>query len=164
MTTNLLSYHLDCQGKNMSDTLGIIIFKPHFDSEEIENFRIFCNQNQVRIIQEKNSIFSRETVIALYPKIFCFSPEDIKYGVGWKQEIIEYLTSADSFCFFVERENISKLLSDYKYRLRAKYGKVNRPTRVFNSGEFAELVIKNLIHVVDLPELQNAIWLLFAPL
>jgi hypothetical protein len=154
--------HLKEKNANNNGALCIIIFKPGYLNSEIKNFKKFCKINELKIIKEKNITFSREMVIALYPKIFSFSKDDLRFGVLWKEQTIKYLTSDFSKCFIIEGNSVTTKLSKYKYLLRKKYGKITHPTFIMSSKEFYKKVVKNIVHVVDNSELQNQLWLLFS--
>lgn len=161
MTLSALQAHLDIEDMAGNETLGLIVFKPGYLESEVSEFKRHCDQNGLSIINNKELVFSREAVIALYPQIFSFSREDLEFGVNWKQRTIDYLISGPSLCFLVRGEFASDKLSKYKYGLREKYKKITHPKNKLSEADFLERVIKNLVHVVDQQELQNCIWLIF---
>ncbi len=161
MKSSFLSQHLEIKRTQSKDVLGIILFKPEWTQDEIGNFKEYCAKNGVNILEERNMVLSRNTIIALYKNMFSFSTDDLQFGIEWKAKTIEYLTSGTSVCLLVKGECVDKKLSKYKYALRNRHGKITHPKASLSVEDFKEKVIKNLVHVVDIDELQNALWLLF---
>lgn len=100
MMSSLISYHLEQRRLGISNNLGILILKPDGPISEILSFRNYCLENNINILEEKNVTLSREAIVALYPKVFAFMTDDLKFGVSWKVQTIDYLRSAPSSCFF----------------------------------------------------------------
>ncbi len=153
--------HIEIKRSARDEDLAIVVFKPSCPREAIARFRSYCSENHISILQKKETLLSRDAVVALYPKIFSFSNEDLKFGLAWKKQTIDYLTSAPSRCFLVGGEDVYSKLSKYKYRLRDRYGKITHPKAVLSTEDFFEKVIKNIVHVIDEHELQNGLWVLF---
>ncbi len=158
----IISLHLEDQWVKDNNATGIIIFKPGYSKPQIKDFLDFCVREDLNILDGHTVILSKETSIALYPKIFSFSKDDLKFGVGWKKEIIAHLTSGQSSYFLVRGSDAIKKLTDYKYKLREKHGKITDPRYTMSKKKFVDKVVKNLVHVIDEEELQNALWLLFS--
>lgn len=161
MKLSLLSRHLDIKRTQSEEVLGIILFKPEWSPNDVESFNEYCSKNDINILEKRNIILSKDVVIALYKNIFSFSTDDLRFGITWKTETIEYLTSGQSICFLVQGKCANEKLSKYKYTLRDKCGKITHPKNLMNQEDFKEKVIKNLVHVVDDDEIQNALWLIF---
>ncbi len=156
-----IAYHLENLHQGKQRNLGIITFKPGYPSAEISIFYDYCQQKELEILLRRELLLSRELTIALYPKIFSFSQDDLRFGTEWKRQTIKYLTSGPSICFLIKGKEVVKELSDYKYSLREKYGKITHPQIIMSPNEFFISVVKNLVHVIDESELQNGLWLLF---
>ncbi len=153
--------HLEIKRQNFHDELGIIIFKPQFVDVEIEQFRKYCELNKITILKEKTDTLSKEAIIALYKNIFSYSNNDLEFGVNWKAETINYLNSGPSVCILVTGSGVNRKLSNYKYELRSRYGKITNPKTTLSDEDFKNKVIKNMVHVIDDEELQNGLWILF---
>lgn len=162
MKSDYISLSIDRQRSGGND-LGIILFKPGYEEQEIERFKKFCIKEKIVFFEEKGVVLTREAVVALYPKIFSFSQDDILYGATWKRDTLAYLTGGQSRCILVEGKNVNEKLHDYKCKMRERYGKLTHPKIKLSQEDFLERVIKNLVHVIDPEELQNGIWLLFTP-
>jgi hypothetical protein len=160
MESSYFTKYIDNQSNNINN-LDIIIFKPGYSEQLINSFRVYCFEQKLKIIENREVTLSRETIIALYPKIFSFNKDDLIFGVGWKIDTIAYLTSGISSCFLIEGDNINQKLNSFKYKIREENGKLTHPKVKLSKEEFLEKVINNIIHVVDLEELQTGLWLLF---
>lgn len=162
MESSALQLHLNHQKINGTEKLVVVIFKPDYLENEVIEFQKYCVKTGLSIIKSKRIVFRREIAIALYPKIFSFSKEDLNFGIKWKQKTIDYLISNPSLCFLIRGKFADLKLFEYKHELRKRYGKITHPRRKLSEKKFFENVIKNLIHVVDQEELQNCIWLIFS--
>ncbi|GEM_PF-6811530 len=162
MHTLPINFYMKRLGEGNLSRVGTVLFKPECPPVEISNFIDYCKKNKIFILSQRNVLLSRATIIALYPKIFSFSKDDIDVSISWKYKVILYLNSAPSICFFLDGDKIQQKLRHYKYLLRKKYSKISRPDKDMSEKDIFEYVIKNHIHVVDRRELQNSIWLLFS--
>lgn len=158
---SLIKYYFKEINRKNCYNLGIIIFKPECPPAEISAFKEYCKRKKLTILLKRRLVLSKEAVIALYPKIFSFSKDDLRYGLKWKEQTIQYLTSGSSVCLVIKGSEAGKCLSKYKYSLRKRYGKITHPKSIMPSNEFFSRVVKNYVHVIDKSELQNCIWLLF---
>lgn len=159
MKFKIINYY---SGKIRQNCIGFILFKPDCPKHEIEDFRIFCKKEKLKIIKEKHLILDKSMVIALYSSRFNLSKNDLKFGVVWKYELIKYLTRGPVDCFLVENEKILKILSKYKFYLRKKYKKVTNPRKKMDKITFKNKVIKNIVHIADGTKIQSVLWLIFS--
>lgn len=143
-------------------SFALLLFKPGFDPSLIWSFQDFCASQALKVLYEFESRLCNSDVIALYPTIFSYSANDLRYGITWKQKTIEYLTSSHCKAFIVEGVAATEKLSKLKNDLRERSGKISTPLAMLSEEEVFERVIKNLVHVVDEAELQNALWI-FGP-
>lgn len=140
--------------------MGLLLFKPECPPEELRAFQEYCVHQGIHLLRQERVRLSHAAVIALYPAIFRFSQEDLLFGIDWKEQTLNYLQSADCVYFLVQGVSIHEKLTDFKYALRARYGKVTHPKEILSPDAFLETVVKNLVHVVDAEEFPNALWLL----
>ena len=152
--------YLSWMEKVPSRQLGIIIFKPGYSAKMIASFHEFCKKNGLAIAGQTKKKLSRGDVVALYPKIFSFSRQDLTYGVAWKKKTIEYPTSGPSLFLFAEGKNASGKVARFKAFLRNDHGKISHPEKKMSDKEFFDKVVKNIVHGVDEREVHNALWLL----
>lgn len=163
MELKYIRQHLEAKRRNVpGEELGIVIFKPQYIESETEKFKKFCDLNEMKILEKKMEILSKNTIIALYKNIFLYSNDDLTFGIDWKVETIKYLNSDPSMLFLIVGDDVCRKLSEYKYGLRDRYGKITHPKVMLSREEFIEKVIKNMVHVVDEEEIQNGLWLLFS--
>lgn len=161
MDIDLQLRHIEIERSNSDLGLAILVFKPGYSIELVTQLKAYSSGKNITILREKEVLLSRDAVIALYPKIFTYSREDLDFGLSWKKQTIDYLTSATSKCFLLEGEGIYAKLSEYKYDLREKHGKITHPKTTLSKEDFLEKVVENLVHVIDRHELQNGLWVLF---
>lgn len=161
MNQDLLRGYIESQNPDNLNDWGVVMFKPGFSESDCGEFRNFCEQNQLTIIKQIDGVrLSTESTLALYPKIFSSQPNDLVYGLYWKQQVIDYLISDEVRFYIVEGENCQTLLNNFKHNIRDKYGKIKYPEQALSDQDFLEIVVKNIVHVVDEHEIQNALWLL----
>jgi nucleoside diphosphate kinase len=159
MDFKIINYYIK---KVRQHTVGFILFKPNCPKCEIEDFRIFCKQEKLKIVREKQLVLDRNMVIALYSSTFNLLKGDLKFGVMWKYELMKYLTRGQVNCFLVDGNKALEVLSAYKYFLRKKYNKVTNPKKKMSKVVFKNKVIKNIVHVADEVEIQSILWLIFS--
>ena len=159
---DILLEYLKLKKQNLPLELGVLILKPDCLPEEITELKYFAINNDLEILFEKQIKFSYIEVIALYPESFCYSDNDLIFGINWKEETLKYMTSGPSICYLFKGENSISKLAKFKYLLREKYGKLTRPNFPLSPEEFNERVIRNFVHVADSDETQSALWILFS--
>jgi hypothetical protein len=135
------------------------MFKPGYNAEAILAFGRFCSSHSLEVICAFESKLCRSDVVALYPGLFAYSENDLRYGIEWKEKTIEYLTSDLCKIVMVEGAAATAKLAQYKSDERARFGKIANPSSALSEEEFFKQVIMNLMHVVDESELQNALWI-----
>jgi len=158
MKFKIINYY---SNKIKQNCIGFILFKPDCPKYEISAFRLFCKQEKINIIKEKQLILDRNMIIALYPSTFNLLKNDLKFGVIWKYELIKYLTHGSVNCFLVENKRILEILNKYKFFLRKKYKKITNPMKKMDKMTFKNRVIKNIVHVANEKEIQSILWLIF---
>ncbi len=157
---NLNQYLLD-NPLSGSYKVGVTIFKPGYTNEHLARFKEFCLVQELVVVEElPEGNLVKESVIALYPKVFSFSDKDIEFGVEWKQRVIDYLTSGPVKIFIVTGKESTEKLRRFKYQMREENNKITNPEQVMTQKDFDEQVIKNLIHVIDEEEIPNFLWLI----
>ena len=100
-------------------------------------------------------------VFLVYYDLFKKSDKDKIFGVSWKNQVINYLTSGKSEIYLIKGDRAYSLLKQYKLNIRSKYNKITKPSQKISNKIFTEKVIKNLIHVTDPEELIPTAWSLF---
>lgn len=138
----------------------LVILKPDFPLIEKRPFLNFCAEKELKIIFRKKLILNKYQVIALYQDIFNSLPGDTIFGIGWKYDLIKYLTKSHSEIFLIEGKDAIKILNDYKIGIRTKYRKITKPKEALDEKTFNEKVIKNLIHVSDRGDQLISFWAL----
>ena len=159
---DFLLEHLNLKKEGSSKELGALILKPGCVPDEIAELESFASENGLELLVEKRVLLSPSEVVALYPESFSYSGNDLEFGIAWKEETLQYMTSGQSICYLFRGENAIAELTRFKYSLREKYGKVTRPSSPMSPEDFNEKVIRNLVHVADSDETQSAIWILFS--
>lgn len=149
---------LRSSNKDISN-IGLILFKPGSTLIIRKKFMDYCVLNNLKVISTKKLRLNRLQVIGLYPKIFSFDENDLKYGTRWKHQTIEYITSGVSYLYLVEGDKCIEKLQSYKRDVRNEYGKIMYPNRKLDPKEFFDKTVKNIAHCVDTQELDVAAWL-----
>ena len=160
MKLSLIAEHLESKRTQATRSIAILFFKPDFPSSETEGFEGYCRTENLTVRTTQSIQLTPEAVYALYPKIYTYSPNDLKFGIDWKTKLLDYLISGPCLCTIVEGEDAQEKLERYKTEIRTRHRKIIRPQTPVSPEEFVELVIKNLVHVVDEDEIQNALWVL----
>lgn len=156
-----VEYQIKFERERRRKSLGIILFKPNCPPVEIRSFRDYCRHRRIRILEKKKVMLSRSAAIALYSRVFSLSQGDLRYGVKWKRQLLEHMLSGPITAFFLEGMSILPKLFGHKRRLRARYGKISKPSGKISSTAFLESAIKNYVHVIDKGDIQNGLWILF---
>lgn len=140
--------------------ISILILKPNFITKQQKEIINFIASNNLELMQEGDFKFDTKSTLALYNDIFRFSDQDVLFGYDWKDQKLEYMISDLSYYYIVRGLNAQSLSGAYKYKMREAYGKLSIPDKKLKSGQFEELAIKNIIHVVDASETEIALRLL----
>lgn len=158
MNLSFILEHLEEKRQEKAAALGVLLFKPDCPAVEYSDFEEYCRTENLTILQTQSHQLNRGDVIALYPKIYCDLPNDLVYGVAWKERMLDHLTSGPTRSLFLKGENVQERLMRYKRTLRDRHGKNLIPN--MSEQDFLERVIKNLVHVVEDDEVQTALWIL----
>jgi nucleoside diphosphate kinase len=161
MSPNPLRLHVQVCKAGRGDGLGVLMFKPRYPPDVVREFQAYCFEERLKIVVSREVHLSRDAVIALYPDVFKFSRSDLVFGLCWKHQTIEYLTSGSCACFLVKGHGAIQRLSQYKKSVRRRFGKMQTPIKQLSQQDFFERVVQNMVHSVDEDEMQNAIWVLF---
>lgn len=141
---------------------AVLILKPGFTDVYKNMVEEYLASNSLQIVNVQNLAMNTDQVFAIYNDIFRYSHGDTKYGVGWKQRKLDYMISGESLIYTISGDNAQALCENLKYKMRDTFGKMSVPNRELTDIEFEKLAIKNIIHVVDEPETEVALWL-FSP-
>lgn len=145
---------------NLADT-AIVILKPDFPTIEKDIFLDYCTSNNLNILSAKKMTLKIDHIFSVYYDLFKKNDQDKEFGVSWKTQVINYLTSGKSEIYFIKGDQAYSLLKQYKLNIRSKYNKITKPSQKISSKIFTEKVVKNLIHVTDTDELVPTAWSLF---
>lgn len=160
---NVYKIYLEKEKNREVGNLGIIIFKPGFSESDISTFNEYTIHHNLSILKDFQKKFNKEAVVAMYPRRFTFTDNDLIYGLDWKKQTIDYLTTKPSRIFLVSGESATKKLHAFKVILRKKHGVIIHPNKEgkMSKKKFFQKVVKNIAHVVDEHEFQNSLWLIF---
>ncbi len=148
--------------KTRAKDFGIAIIKPKVSRAVVREISDIIAENNLSIISSYSKKLSRSDILALYHDIYMFSENDKKFGIEWKRDKLEYMSSGNCGIYLISGKSVQSTLIDIRNNIRGKYGKCSIPKKELSRQQFIDQAIKNIVHVVDDCELENALWLLFS--
>ena len=137
---------------------AIVLHKPDFPEAEKEAFTSFCGEYSLQIIFQKTLKLEKHQIMSVYHDLFQGKGDRAEYGLKWKLEVLDYLTSGNSVCFLLQGHGAQNLACKYKHALREKYGKITTPQQRLSTADFRNKVVQNLIHTAAAEDFASTYW------
>ncbi len=118
--------------------VSVLILKPDFPISEKDNFLSYCMSNNLKILSNRRIILKKDQIFSVYYDLFKKSDQDKEFGVSWKNQVINYLTSGKSEIYFIKGNQAYSLLKQYKLNIRSKYNKITKPSQKISNKIFIE--------------------------
>lgn len=157
---HLILRAVDLQRTHSISNFGVILLKPDFTSDTEARLSDHCERHSLSLIWDARFQLTAPAVIMLYPATFRFSEDDLRYGILWKKQLIDYLSTGVCKIFVFEGNSATEKLAEFKHKERGYLGKLSKPENNMDQTEFIEKVVKNAVHVVEKVDIENALWLL----
>lgn len=146
--------------KDRPDSFSMLLLKPGFTTEQKDELFDTVHDRKLKLERADSVILPRLATIALYStSILKLQPDDFIFGLNWKNEAIDYMTSGPSIVVGVSGEDAHLQCREIRDSMRSLHGKVQpRPGELLSDEEFRRRAIRNLIHHPDPEETIPLAW------